>query len=123
MESHTCKCTTCGRTMARRRRMALVSQRYNEEDIRLTDLLHSLVAENFPFVAAKPFGEKDYEDIHRLATTYPYKVVEAVIYWCQQDDFWKQNIRSTAKLRKQFDSLLVRAKADQDVTQRKAAVL
>ena len=31
--------------------------------------------------------------------------IEAVIRWCQQDDFWHKNILSTDKLRKQFDKL------------------
>ncbi len=33
--------------------------------------------------------------------------VEAVIDWCQDDDFWKANILSGAKLRKQFTTLLL----------------
>jgi uncharacterized protein YdaU (DUF1376 family) len=31
--------------------------------------------------------------------------IEAVIRWCQQDDFWQNNILSISKLRKQFDRL------------------
>lgn len=31
--------------------------------------------------------------------------IEAVIRWCEQDDFWQDNILCTAKLRKQFDQL------------------
>lgn len=31
--------------------------------------------------------------------------VEAVIRWCQQDDFWQNNILSTKKLRNQIDQL------------------
>ena len=31
--------------------------------------------------------------------------IEAVIQWCQQDDFWKNNILSTRKLREKFDKL------------------
>ena len=31
--------------------------------------------------------------------------LEAVIHWCQQDDFWQNNILSTEKLRKQIDKL------------------
>ena len=33
--------------------------------------------------------------------------IEAVIRWCQQDDFWHKNILSTDKLRKQFDKLYI----------------
>jgi hypothetical protein len=31
--------------------------------------------------------------------------IEEVIKWCQQDDFWQNNILSTEKLRQQFDQL------------------
>ncbi|MFC1766923.1 helix-turn-helix domain-containing protein [Planctomycetota bacterium] len=31
--------------------------------------------------------------------------IERVIRWCQQDSFWRSNILSTAKLRKQIDTL------------------
>jgi phage replication O-like protein O len=31
--------------------------------------------------------------------------IESVIRWCQEDDFWKNNILSAGKLRKQFDQL------------------
>jgi hypothetical protein len=34
--------------------------------------------------------------------------VETVIRWCQCDSFWKSNILSTSKLRKQFDALEVK---------------
>lgn len=33
------------------------------------------------------------------------KEVEAVLRWCQEDEFWQNNILSTEKLRKQFDQL------------------
>ena len=31
--------------------------------------------------------------------------IEQVINWCQQDEFWKNNILSSEKLRIQFDKL------------------
>ena len=31
--------------------------------------------------------------------------IKGVIKWCQEDDFWQNNILSTVKLRKQFDKL------------------
>jgi len=40
----------------------------------------------------------------RLDNRTPTRI-EAVIKWCQQDDFWQSNILSTNKLRKQFDRL------------------
>lgn len=35
----------------------------------------------------------------------PPEDIEAVIRWCQEDDFWHKNILSPSKLRKQFDKL------------------
>ena len=37
--------------------------------------------------------------------------IKNMIDWCQQDDFWKQNILSTAKLRKQYDTMKPKANA------------
>jgi hypothetical protein len=34
--------------------------------------------------------------------------LEQVICWCQEDDFWKNNILSTGKLRKQYDQLVLK---------------
>ena len=34
--------------------------------------------------------------------------IKEVILWCQEDDFWKNNILSTAKLRKQYDQLVLK---------------
>ena len=39
------------------------------------------------------------------------EAIEAVIRWCQADDFWCNNILSTAKLRKQFDQLDLKRQA------------
>jgi hypothetical protein len=36
------------------------------------------------------------------------RTVQAVIDWCQADDFWKTNILSVSKLRKQFDQLALK---------------
>jgi len=39
--------------------------------------------------------------------------IKEVIEWCQEDDFWKNNILSTQKLRSQFDKLEIKIKTDQ----------
>ncbi len=38
--------------------------------------------------------------------------IHNMIDWCQSNDFWKQNILSTAKLRKQYDTMRPKAKAE-----------
>lgn len=47
--------------------------------------------------------------------------IKGMIDWCQNDDFWKVNILSTAKLRKQYDKM--RVKANQEFSQRKPTEL
>lgn len=37
--------------------------------------------------------------------------IKRVIEWCQEDDFWMDNILSTKKLRDQYDQLLMKMKA------------
>jgi hypothetical protein len=78
--------------------------------------LHACLIENFDFMGKKLSSKdhdrwaKDIEKIHRI-DGYDYKMIEAVLEWSQQDEFWKQNIRSGATLRKQFTQLLVRIKS------------
>jgi len=35
--------------------------------------------------------------------------VEKIINWCQADEFWQNNILSTAKLREKFDALVLKS--------------
>lgn len=39
-----------------------------------------------------------------------YDTIEFIINWSQQDDFWKQNVRSPGALTKHFDRLCLQAK-------------
>ncbi len=48
----------------------------------------------------------------RLAHTqdgHAYDKLDGMVDWCQHDDFWKSNILSGAKLRKQFDQMKMQA--------------
>lgn len=40
------------------------------------------------------------------------KQIKNMIDWCQSDNFWKTNILSTAKLRKQYDAMKVKANSN-----------
>jgi hypothetical protein len=46
--------------------------------------------------------------------------IEKVICWCQQDDFWKNNILSASKLRKQYDQLKLKMNPKNDKQERVA---
>lgn len=78
----------------------------NSDEFRLTNILYELIKENNPKFKEPNLqawcGHMD--KILRLDKR-SYDDVEAVIRWCQQDDFWHKNILSTDKLRKQFDKL------------------
>ena len=53
------------------------------------------------------------------------KDIEKVIRWCQEDEFWQNNILSTASLRKQYDTLWLKAGLNwkQNVKQKLEVVL
>lgn len=95
----------------------IVKKEIPVEATRLASTLQELVMENFDFIKKNPKDvetwAKDIERIHRI-DGYDWLIIEAVIRWSQNDDFWKQNIRSGAKLRKKFEDLLIKAKVEHD---------
>ncbi|MHC4397568.1 MAG: hypothetical protein ACYS1A_18145 [Planctomycetota bacterium] len=83
------------------------------EEARLSGLLLNLILERKPnFTHGQPNNCKQtiqrwavhIDRLIRLNNRTPEEV-EAVIRWCQQDDFWQNNILCTEKLRKQIDQL------------------
>ena len=54
----------------------------------------------------------DMERLHRIDERSWDQIAKAIM-WCQDDDFWKANIMSPAKLRKQYDQLRLAAQRDQ----------
>jgi len=85
------------------------------ESLELTNYLNEEVMKNFNFI--KPLSEielnKNAIEMDRLIRIDKREpeLVRAVIKWATQDSFWRQNIRSASKLRKQFDTLLIRIKS------------
>lgn len=65
----------------------------------------------------KAYTESDLQrwaDDFRLMNTsdgYEWELIEKVLQYSQEDYFWSQNILSAAKFRKQFSTLLAKAKA------------
>jgi len=79
----------------------------DSQPYKLTTLLFSLMLGNNP--KAKIPANRQKEMVHlermiRLDKREPADI-ERVIRWCQVDDFWRANILSTSKLRKQYDQL------------------
>jgi len=81
----------------------------NSDELVLSQFLLNLILERKPDYK-KPNLQtwaKHIDQMIRLDARKPDRI-RAVIEWCQQDDFWQNNILSTAKLRKQFDKLELR---------------
>jgi len=83
-----------------------IKSRRNTEALRLAQLLHKLILERKPDYKSFKLDASivAIDRMLRLDERVPERV-EAVIRWCQADDFWQNNILSGAKLRTQFDQL------------------
>lgn len=85
------------------------------EEVRLAKLLFSLIRGRKPNYQVKIKSEKQKEALYQKWADHIDKLIridergpaqiEAVIRWCQKDDFWKDNILSTEKLREKIDKL------------------
>lgn len=98
--------------------------KYEPCDMENANLLYQKILENNP-QAKKPNLEKWASDF-RLIRQIDKRTDEQVKYligWTQQDTFWKANILSPARLRKQFDHLVVKIKSSHEAAKRKTAVL
>ena len=88
--------------------------KYDEKDKELSDLLFTLVRQNYDFIKPKtqPQLLKDYEEMHRLSSLdgWSYDQIKSIIIFSQHHSFWKQNIRSVKTLRKQFERLVIEQK-------------
>lgn len=97
--------------------------KYEPCDMENANLLYQKILENNP-QAKKPNLEKWASDF-RLIRQIDKRTDEQVKYlidWTQQDTFWKANILSPARLRKQFDHLVVKIKSIHEAAKRKVAV-
>lgn len=101
-----------------------VEVKFSEVDIELCQLLFELMSKNYPNIKEKPLRNLDYETINKLNRIdgHEYQTIEFIIRWSQQDEFWRRNIRSAIKLRKQFNNLMVQAQEDFNKRQRSQIV-
>ena len=83
----------------------------DSDEIRLSKLLFDLILENDPKARSPDFQKwaVHVDRMIRLDERTPEEI-EAVIRWCQADEFWKGNILSTTKLRDQFSQLVIKSK-------------
>ena len=93
---------------------------FSEKDLEMAKLLADLIKNNNPDWQLKG-GIKTWathiEKLHRIDGR-TYKQIEYTIRWTQRDSFWQTNKLSTAKLRKQFNNLIPRMKADHEGSRR-----
>ena len=85
----------------------------NADAIRLSELLRDLIRGRKTDFKDPPLTSW-VRDMDLLIRIDQRKVgeIEAVIHWCQQDPFWQNNILSVGKLRKQYDQLDLRRRAN-----------
>ena len=78
-------------------------------EYRLSKLLFTLMRENNPN-CKEPNIQSWCKDMNKLIRIDKRESedIATVIRWCQNDDFWKSNILSPNKLRKQYDQLKVK---------------
>lgn len=95
-------------------------QKFSTSDLENAKLLFELMLLNNPS-AKEPNFDKWANDF-RLMRERDNRTDEAIKYlinWTQKDDFWSTNILSPAKLRKQFDTLVVKIKKEKGKNQSK----
>lgn len=95
-------------------------QKFSTSDLDNAKLLFELMLQNNP-AAKEPNLEKWANDF-RLMRERDNRTDEQIKYlinWTQKDDFWSTNILSPAKLRKQFDALIVKIKKEKGKVQSK----
>lgn len=85
-------------------------------EMRLAMYLYSKIKENNPEHRPLTDAQKQsWADHIRLMIERDNRTAEQIknmIDWCQNNEFWKQNILSTAKLRKQYDTMRPKATAE-----------
>jgi hypothetical protein len=82
---------------------------YGDEITQLSNLLADLIEANG--IKRPTVTDKWHQEIERLNRLdgYSYEQIEKTIRWVQQDSFWRSNVLSPAKLRKQFGALQLKS--------------
>jgi len=90
---------------------------FSDEDCRLTQLLIDLMSENDPdsSIIRRLDEERQINWMNacrllRERDGRSPELIEQIIYFSQNDEFWKANILSMPKLREKFDQLFLKAK-------------
>lgn len=103
--------TKVNKTKEKKKSKKTPCHKFETCDLEAAQLLFALMRENNPN-AKKPNFEKWANEV-RLMREMDKRTIEQIVYlikWTQADVFWRSNVLSVAKLRKQFDVLVLRVK-------------
>lgn len=99
------------------------SPKFSTSDMENSKLLFEKMLENNPDIK-QPNFEKWASDF-RMIRERDQKTdvqIKYLINWTQNDEFWKSNILSPSKLRKQWDQLVIKAKAEKAKGQEQSVI-
>jgi len=108
---------TSSSTSKKEKKASLCLEKFQDEDIKLTQLLIDLMSKNNPnssiLRTLTPKRQESWinecRKLREIDKREPEQIKQIIIF-SQNDSFWKGNILSMAKLRKQFDQLWLKAK-------------
>ena len=91
------------------------TKKFSDEDLEMSNFLADLIQNNNPDwkkpdIEGMEKWAQHIENLHRIDGR-TYEQIKLMIRWTQQDKFWQQCILSTDKLRKQFNNLIPKMKA------------
>jgi hypothetical protein len=92
-----------------KRKEERTTRTYGDEVISLCNLLADLIEANG--IKRPTVTDNWHQDMERLNRLdgYSFEQIERTIRWVQQDSFWRSNVLSPAKLRKQFGALQLKS--------------
>lgn len=85
----------------------------NSDEFKLSELLLNLILKRNPMNKV-PDLQRWALQVNRMIRLDSRKAddIEAVIEWCQANEFWQNNVLSTEKLRQKFDQLYLKMEAE-----------
>lgn len=88
-----------------------VVEGYTPKDAELSKLLRELASKKFQYLKIREPTRSHLRAMNRIHTEdgYSYEMIEIVIRWATQDDFWAGVIQSEQGLRRNFNKLLINA--------------
>ncbi len=95
------------------KRQKTIKDSPNSDEVRMAQLLFSLIQNRNPG-HKKPDMEKWAIHVDRMIRLDNRSIedIEKIIKWCQEDEFWQNNILSTVKLRDKYDQLKLKMESE-----------